>query len=244
MSPGELSRTHLGVLFLDEFPLFRLDVLEALRQPLEGGDITIARREEMVTLPARGMLVLASNPCPCGEYRSVAGANRCTCREQVRRAYRDRLSGPLVDRIDITRQVEALRPHERADPLARPESTAEVARRVALARHRQARRYAEEGWRLNAHAPGSRLQERWPLPAPARALVETRLYDGALTARGAVRVHRLAWTVLDLAVARGLADADTTPGVAEVDIALRLRTGAPLPAEVLEPMARPEAVAR
>ena len=78
--PGEVSRAHAGVLFLDEFPLFRTDVIEALRQPLESGDVTIARQEESVTLPARGMVVLACNPCPCGNYSADPGASRCTCR--------------------------------------------------------------------------------------------------------------------------------------------------------------------
>lgn len=236
VSPGELSRTHLGVLFLDEFPLFRIDVLEALRQPLESGEITIARRDEMITLPARGLLVLAANPCPCGEYRVAAGENRCSCRETSRRAYRARMSGPLIDRVDITRQVEALRPHERHDPLARSESTAQVRVRVEAARRRQAARYCDESWRLNAHVPGPVLRERWPLTSEARAFLDDRIYSGALTARGGVRVHRLAWTVADLArgstggsEAETAAEADPSPpGLAEVDVAYRLRTGAPL----------------
>lgn len=225
VTPGELSRTHLGVLFLDEFPLFRIDVLEALRQPLESGEITIARRDEMVTLPARGMLVLAANPCPCGEWRAAAGENRCACRETARRAYRARLSGPLIDRVDITRQVEALRPHERHDPLARPESTAEVRVRVEAARQRQAERYEGQAWRLNAHAPGPQLREYWPLQAEAQRFLDDRIYSGALTSRGGVRVHRLAWTIADLAATAGCAE---PPGLAEVDVAYRLRTGSPL----------------
>lgn len=236
VTPGELSRTHLGVLFLDEFPLFRLDVLEALRQPLESGEITIARRDEMITLPARGLLVLAANPCPCGEYRVTAGDNRCSCRETSRRAYRARMSGPLIDRVDITRQVEALRPHERHDPLARPESTAEVRARVEAARRRQAARFAGEAWRLNAHVPGPELRERWPLHPDAQRFLDDRVYSGVLTARGGVRVHRLAWTVADLAAgAHAASDPDAAeaaehaaPGLAEVDVAFRLRTGAPL----------------
>ena len=227
VTPGELSRAHTGVLFLDEFPLFRLDVLEALRQPLESGDITIARRDEMVTLPARALLVLAANPCPCGEYRAQAGQNRCTCRESVRRAYRARLSGPLLDRIDITRQVEGLRPHERRDPLAVVESSAVVRKRVARARERQAARYRGRGWRLNAHVPGPALREEWPLEAAARDALDARIYDGDLSGRGAVRVHRLAWTIADLRAGESAA-ATPAPGLEELDVAWRLRRGDPL----------------
>lgn len=231
VTPGELSRAHTGVLFLDEFPLFRLDVLEALRQPLESGDITIARRDEMVTLPARTLLVLAANPCPCGEYRVAAGQNRCTCRESVRRSYRSRLSGPLLDRVDITRHVEGLRPHERNDPLARPEPSSVVRARVTAARARQGRRYAGCGWRLNGHVPGPLLREEWPLTPAAATALDAWVYDGRLTGRGAVRVHRLAWTVADLAAVSAGRDPQAVtapPGPDELDVALRLRAGSPL----------------
>lgn len=226
--PGEISRAHCGVLFLDEFPLFRSDVLEALRQPLESGDVTIARQEELVTLPARGMLVLASNPCPCGEYHAKASANRCTCSEKVRRDYRNKITGPLSDRIDIVRHVEPLLPHESADRFARLERSEQVRTRVAAARLRQGERYAERSWRLNAHAPGPLLREHWPLAPAGQQLVDTELFSGRLSSRGAVRVHRLAWTVADLAAVR--TGADVWPGGDEVQLALSLRTGNPLPA--------------
>jgi magnesium chelatase family protein len=215
-------------LFLDEFPLFRSDVLEALRQPLESGDVTIARQEELVTLPARGMLVLASNPCPCGEYHAKASANRCTCSEKVRRDYRNKITGPLSDRIDIVRHVEPLLPHESADRFARLERSEQVRTRVAAARLRQGERYAERSWRLNAHAPGPLLREHWPLAPAGQQLVDTELFSGRLSSRGAVRVHRLAWTVADLAAVR--TGADVWPGGDEVQLALSLRTGNPLPA--------------
>jgi magnesium chelatase family protein len=171
------------VFFLDEFPLFRTDVIEALRQPLESGDVTIARREESVTLPARGMVVLACNPCPW--------------------------------------------PHDEHDVFTVPESTAAVRRRVELARERQADRYRAESWRLNGQAPGPVLRDRWPLAPDAQRAVDTELYNGRLSRRGATRVHRLALTVADL---RGL----EAPGIDEVDIALRLRTGDPLMLATLE----------
>ncbi|CAM3878107.1 YifB family Mg chelatase-like AAA ATPase [Nocardioides marinus] len=221
--PGELSRTHSGVLFLDEFPLFRADVVEAMREPLENGEITIARAEELVTLPARGIVVLAANPCPCGDHKPHAKDDRCRCRPQALREYRAKLSGPVADRIDIVRHVEPLAAHERADRFAAREDSATVRARVARARARQAERYADVGWRLNGHATGAALRDHWPLTDAATALLDSHVVKGALTSRGAVRVHRMAWTVHDLAP-----EPSGRPGVDELDVALRLRTGAPL----------------
>jgi magnesium chelatase family protein len=224
--PGEVSRAHCGTLFLDEFPLFNADIIEALRQPLESGEITIARGEEAATFPARTMVVLACNPCPCGEYHPYNRDNRCTCPEVRRRDYRLKLSGPIVDRIDITRHVEPVRPHERDDPLSKPETSAMVRDRVTAARRRQATRYAGTPWRLNADVPGPRLRDTWPLVDDAARLLDERVYAGGLTRRGATRVHRIAWTVADL-------DAVARPGPRELDVALRLRTGEPLRMETL-----------
>jgi magnesium chelatase family protein len=223
--PGEISRAHGGVLFLDEFPLFRNDIIEALRQPLEGGDITVARAEESVTLPARGMLVLACNPCPCGNWSSDTGKNRCTCRATQLRDYRNKLTGPLVDRVDITRHVGPLR-HDQHDPFSPVESSADVQARVAAARARQLARYVGCSWRLNAHVPSPQLRDRWPLSEAAQRLVDKDLYDGKLSSRGAVRVQRLAWTLADLAsVVNGR---EVVPGTAQVVVALQLRKGDPL----------------
>jgi magnesium chelatase family protein len=224
--PGEVSRAHTGALFLDEFPLFNADVIEALRQPLESGEITIARGEETATFPARCMVVMAANPCPCGDYHPSGRENRCTCPEVKRREYRRKLSGPITDRIDITRHIEPVKPYEVADPLARPESSAQIRVRVEAARRRQVERYAGTPWRLNADVPGPVLRERWPLDEAAGRLLDTRVYDGQLTRRGATRVHRLAWTVTDL-------HGGAAPGLREVDVALRLRTGEPLTLETL-----------
>ncbi|WP_235737602.1 YifB family Mg chelatase-like AAA ATPase [Nocardioides alcanivorans] len=224
--PGELSSAHCGVMLLDEFPLFNSDILEALRQPLESGEITISRGEETATFPARGMFVLACNPCPCGNYSSDPRVSRCDCAEPQRRRYRSRISGPITDRIDIVRHVEPIR-RPRVDlPFERPEASADVRRRVAAARTRQAERFGGASWRLNAHAPGPALSEHWPLEPSAAEAVADAIYDGELTQRGATRVHRLAWTVADL---RGTAQ----PGAGEVATALALRTGAPLGADLL-----------
>lgn len=225
--PGEVSRAHAGVLFLDEFPLFRTDVIEALRQPLESGDITIARQEESVTLPARGMVVLACNPCPCGEYDVDNLANRCTCRSQQRRDYRRKVTGPVADRVDIVRNLRPLTVADRGDRFAVPESSRSILARVSAARERQTVRFAGESWRLNGHAPGPALRERWPLPPEAQRMVDDQVYAGRLTRRGATRVHRVAWTVADL---RGL----DTPGIAEVATALLLRAGDALLLDMLE----------
>ena len=219
--PGAVSRAHCGVLFLDEFPLFRKDVVEALREPLEGGQVTIARGEELATFPARGMVVLAANPCPCGDYSPSAPANRCTCSEQVRRAYRQKLTGPIADRIDILRHIEPEPPHAGADRFAVRERSDQILRRVSLARARQAERYSGRGFRLNSQVPGHLLGSEWPLEPEARGRLDGELYGGRLTRRGAVRVHRLALTVADL---RGL----ESPGIDEVMVALHLRTGEPL----------------
>jgi magnesium chelatase family protein len=224
--PGEISRSHCGVLLLDEFPLLRTDVIDALRQPLESGEVTIARGEESVTFPARGMIVLAANPCPCGDYTAAPGHNRCTCLEAQRRAYRDRVRGPISDRIDITRHLEPLRPHDARDRLTTPESSAVVQERVREARERQARRYRGRSWRLNGQAPGPALRRDWPLSPEAQEVIDGSMYLGRLSRRGATRVHRLAWTIADL---RGT----DTPMVADTETALRLRSGEPLLAAAL-----------
>jgi len=208
-------------LFLDEFPLFAGDIVEGLREPLESGEVTIARGEEAATFPARAMVVLACNPCPCGEYHPTDPGHHCTCSEVARREYRRKLTGPVIDRIDITRHVEAVRPHELHDPLAVAEPSEAIRDRVVRARDRQRERYAGTPWRLNSDVPGPSLRSTWPLSEVGARLVDTAVHTGRLTRRGATRVHRLAWTAADL---RGI----ERPGEAEVDTALRLRTGAPL----------------
>jgi len=225
--PGDVSKAHHGVLFLDEFPLFRADVIEALRQPLESGEVTITRGEESATFPARGLVVMACNPCPCGNYHPLQSRNTCDCPEVARREYRRKISGPLSDRVDIIRHVEPVAPHERDDRFAVRETSAQVRERVRAARCRQHERYADRGWRLNAQAPGPVLQQDWPLPQEARRRVDDEVYAGRLTRRGATRVHRLAWTLADLVGRAG-------PGHEEVDTAIRLRRGEPLLAARLD----------
>lgn len=219
--PGEVSRAHLGVLFLDEFPLFPGDVVEALREPLEAGEISISRGDEDAVYPARAMFVFACNPCRCGSYHPYARDHGCTCSERSRREYRAKISGPIADRIDITRFVEPVRPGHEVLPFDRPESSAVIRARVGAARERQRLRYAAAPWRLNAHAPGPLLRERWPMTDGAMRRIDAEVYSGRLTRRGAVRVHRVAWSVADL---NGL----DRPGPDELDVALRLRSAQPL----------------
>jgi magnesium chelatase family protein len=226
--PGEISRAHNGVLFLDEFPLFRTDVIEALRQPLESGEVTIARGEESATFPARGIFVLAANPCPCGDFDPDPRLDHCTCSSARRMAYRSRFTGPVADRIDITRNLRPVSELDTTDDLApTPESSATVRARVLLARERQQERYAGRSWRLNGQAPGPQLREEWPLTGAAAAVLEDSLRKGRVTRRGATRVHRMAWTITDLW-------GTERPGAQELDVALRLRMGESLRHETLE----------
>lgn len=203
-SRGRLSATrgripvHTEVYFpfLDEAPEFRRDVLEALRQPLENGRCDIHRAWGSVVLPSRFQLVLASNPCPCGA--GVGGSTRCRCTPLDRRRYRGRLSGPLLDRIDI--QLEML-PLVAADLHATSprEDTATVAARVARAREIQAHRYAGLPWSLNAQAPGAWLRETFDFRRTETAPLDTALERGGITMRGYDRVVRIATTLADLA---------------------------------------------
>jgi magnesium chelatase family protein len=222
--PGSVSLAHGGVLFLDEFPLFRSDVIQSLREPLESGDITVARGDETVTLPARCLVVLAANPCPCGNYHPQI-RDKCTCRATERRDYQERVSGPVADRIDIVRH---LLPYsaQPADSLLPTESSDDVRSRVADARSRQASRFRDVSWRLNAHAPGAALRRSWPLSDAGMDIVDRAVLAGSLTRRGSVRVHRLAWTLADLLELAG-------PDASCVDTAVRLRNGDSLLAATL-----------
>ncbi|MFF8553510.1 YifB family Mg chelatase-like AAA ATPase [Streptomyces sp. NPDC015501] len=214
--PGAVSLAHRGVLFLDEAPEFSGKALDALRQPLESGHVVVARAAGVVRLPARFLMVLAANPCPCGRH-TLTGAG-CECPPSVVRRYQARLSGPLLDRVDLRVEVE---PVDRADLLGRGgrgEPTAVVAARVRDARARAAGRLAATPWTTNSEVPGHELRTRLPAAPGALAAAERDLERGALTARGLDRVLRVAWTVADL---RG---ADR-PDASDVAVALELRTG-------------------
>ena len=201
-----------------------------MRQPLESGEVTIARGEESATYPARSLVVLAANPCPCGNfYGGGVTAGACDCTEVQRQHYQRKLSGPILDRVDVWMEVRPQGVRRGHPAAAVPESSADVRDRVAEARLRQARRYRDRPWQLNASVPGPALAEDWPLEPAGQHLVEAELASGRLTRRGLTRVQRLAWTVADCAgVAR--------PGAAEAEIALVLRSSDPtrtLPARVV-----------
>lgn len=219
VTPGQISLAHGGVVFLDEFPLFHTDVIDALRDPMENGDITISRRDEQVTLPARAMVVLASNPCPCGNEGNSRGA-ACQCRPAERREYARRVRGPILDRIDITRRLQPPAPGE-GGPFAPRSSSADMRARIGAARCRQRDRYAGTEWRVNADVPGAALRERWPLEAAAESELQLMLVAGQLSNRGLVRIHRVAWSLTDLA-------GRDAPGLEEVRTAIALRSGASL----------------
>jgi magnesium chelatase family protein len=207
--PGEISLAHQGVLFLDELPEFNRAALEALRQPLETGRVTIARAQGHATYPARFQLIAAMNPCRCGHFAELACARAPRCAED----YQARLSGPLLDRIDLHIDVPAVSPGDLALPPA-AEGSAAVARRVATARARQAARYAgvpvQRGIRTNAEADGVLLDEVATPEASGRALLIRAAERLRLSARGYHRVLR---------VARTLADLNGSPNVARRHVA-------------------------
>jgi magnesium chelatase family protein len=195
--PGAASLSHHGCLFLDEAPEFDRDVLDALRQPLESGEVVIARSGLTARFPARFTLVLAANPCPCA--RMAAAGEICTCSPLTKRRYLAKLSGPLLDRVDV--KVELL-PVGRAEllsdrQLAEPSSV--VGARVTAARQRAARRLAGTRWRLNAEIPGSELRRSYRPAAGALRPLERAMDLGQISARGADRIIRMSWTLADLA---------------------------------------------
>jgi magnesium chelatase family protein len=197
LRPGAVARASEGVLFLDEAGEFPASVLDALRQPLERGWIDIHRAGVSARFPARFQLVLATNPCPCGNY-GVRGA-RCDCPPMAIRRYIGRLSGPLRDRIDIElqlRRVSHARGHDPGDRL----SSAEARAQVVAARRRAADRLRDTPWRRNAEVSGTWLRDGpFAVPASVRRPLDAALERGQLTLRGYDRVLRVAWTVADLA---------------------------------------------
>ncbi|MGH8867916.1 MAG: ATP-binding protein [Actinomycetes bacterium] len=214
--PGTVSLAHRGVLFLDEAPEFPARALDALRQPLESGEVVLARADGTVRFPARFTLVLAANPCACaGASGSGTG---CSCTAQARRRYLARLSGPLLDRIDLQVTLRAVRRVDMRADRGTVEGSEVVRVRVAAARERAAARLAGTPWRTNAELPPRDLRRRFAPHPSATRLVETAMRRGRLSARGVDRVLRIAWTVADLRGHDG-------PGFDDVAEALTLRIG-------------------
>ncbi|GKQ41228.1 YifB family Mg chelatase-like AAA ATPase [Streptomyces sp. A012304] len=216
--PGAVSLAHRGVLFLDETPEFSSRTLDALRQPLEAGHVVIARSAGVVRFPARFLMVLAANPCPCGRFSQRDSL--CDCPPSAVRRYQVRLSGPLLDRVDLRVEVDPVSRAELAHRGPGGDSTATVADRVRAARERAAARLAGTPWRTNGEVPGRELRSRWHPAAGAMDEAERNLERGVLTARGLDRVLRVAWTVADLV-------GHDRPDATDVALALQLRTGVP-----------------
>jgi magnesium chelatase family protein len=217
--PGALSLAHRGVLFLDEAPEFSSAALNALRQPLEDGEVRLARSKAGTTYPARVQLVLAANPCPCA---TAAGPVQCECSALTRRRYLGRLSGPLLDRVDLHVTLPKVTAAALAMDPGRQESSDTVARRVAAARDAAAARWAAQGWCANGDVPGPVLRRPpWRLPRAATRQLAHKLDTGRLSARGYDRVLRTAWTIADL-------DGAARPTEAHVGEAIALREGGPV----------------
>jgi len=217
IKPGAASLAHHGCLFLDEAPEFDRDVLDALRQPIESGEVVVARSGLTARFPSRFTLVLAANPCPCA--RTSASGSGCTCTPLVRRRYLAKLSGPLLDRVDVKVEVMPVGRAELLSDRQLAEPSAVVAARVAEARMRTARRLRDTRWRLNAEIPGSELRRSYRPAASALAPLERAMDLGQLSARGADRIIRMSWTLADLA-------GQPRPRLAEVATALGLWLGA------------------
>lgn len=215
--PGAVSLAHRGVLLLDEAPEFSRPALEALRQPLERGEVLITRARATGRYPSRFQLVMTANPCPCGFTGSLVRA--CTCPPDAVRRYQNRLSGPLLDRIDLHGAVGSVSPAAIAADDADRETTDVVRARVAAARAVQAERFAAERWSVNSDIPADALRGRWRLPAHLLRPLATATARGAISARGADRVKRVCWTLSDLA-------GSTTPSVDHLEEAMALHRGA------------------
>jgi len=212
--PGALSLAHHGVLFLDEAAEFGPSVLNALRQPLEDGWVVLARARGSTRYPARIQLVLAANPCPCGAGNDV----NCSCSAIARRRYRTRLSGPLMDRIDLRVRLEPVGAAALLSEVEQ-ETSAQVLQRVLAARKTAADRWVGLGYAVNAQVPGGVLRRPpFRLPRKVTAELARRLDHGSLSARGYDRVLRIAWSIVDL-------EGRSTPTRDDVSEALQLRTG-------------------
>lgn len=213
--PGSIARAAHGILFLDEAPEFSRVALDALRQPLESGVITVQRANTSASFPANAQLVLAANPCPCGR----SGEADCACTPMARRRYLGRLSGPLLDRVDLqltVRRITAAGLRSAGDRAGRT-TTAAAAARVLAARSAAAERFRTASWRRNADAPGTWLRARdHRLSRSATASLDRALERGAITMRGYDRALRVAWTLADL---EGL----VSPGAEQVGNALGFR---------------------
>ena len=193
--PGEISLAHNGVLFLDELPEFQKDALEALRQPLEDGEVTITRAAGTLRLPSRFMMVCAMNPCRCGWYGHPSG--RCTCSDAAVQKYVARISGPLLDRIDLHVRVPSVE-YEAMRRKNTPEDSATVRARVNAARALQQKRYEGTGVSCNAYMTPGMIAQFCALDGAGEKLMKNAFEKMGLTARSHDRILRVARTIADL----------------------------------------------
>jgi magnesium chelatase family protein len=200
--PGEVSLAHHGVLFLDEMLEFSRHVLEVLRQPLEEGSVTIARAARTAVFPARFMLVGATNPCPCGFLTDDTRQCRCTPPQIAR--YREKLSGPLRDRLDLTVDVPALPPDRLSQAGGDAESSLSVRSRVVAARARQSERYAGDQIRTNAELTPALMKRHCALDRAGTHVLDGAVRRMSLSARAYDRVRKVARTIADLSGSDGI----------------------------------------
>jgi magnesium chelatase family protein len=212
--PGEISLSHRGILFLDELTEFKRDVLEFLRQPLEDGHVTISRARQSVSFPAQFTLVASTNPCPCGYYGDPI--QPCTCSPIVREKYWAKLSGPLMDRIDLQVRVNRLKPEEIVQETIGEESSSVYAR-VQGARSRSQHRFKETNLRCNAEMQSKHMREWCKLDDGTRTLLENAIKKLGLSMRGSDRILKVSRTIADL-------NGDAEIGVPHVAEAIQYRT--------------------
>jgi magnesium chelatase family protein len=217
--PGAASLAHRGILFLDEAPEFHRDVLDALRQPLESGEVVIARSGTQAVFPARFTLVLAANPCPCAKSPGP-GKTGCSCSPATRRRYLARLSGPLLDRVDVKVRLQPVSRRDMLYDRKFAEPSAVVAERVAAARERCAERLTGTPWRVNAEVPGTALRRAFPPKRGALTSLDRAMELGQVSARGADKIVRVAWSLADLG-------GKDQPGPDQVNLAIGLWLGVP-----------------
>lgn len=211
---GMATLAHRGVLFLDEAAEFEPAALDALREPLESGEVSIARAGFRMTFPARFLLVLAANPCPCGNALDPNPSAACRCTPHQRRRYLARLSGPLMDRLDLRVVLTKPTVAELKGLTGVGQTTAQVADRVRAARERSRHRMTGTPWTLTAQVPARELANRWPLPADSQRAIDQSCTRESV--RGRDRIQRVAWTIADL-------DGHKRPTCADVNQAIALR---------------------
>jgi magnesium chelatase family protein len=214
IKPGVCSLAHRGVLFVDEAPECASGVLDSLRQPLENGSITISRANGNLTFPAKFILVLAANPCPCGKFAGKGLG--CTCTSVQVRRYLNKLSGPLLDRIDLRVNVENINRIELAE--THNESSQQIRNRVIAARAIAANRFKHEKWRLNSEIPPRALRQQYQPVREAMNFLHDELDKENITARGLHKIIRTSWTIADL-------NGVDRPTATEVTESYRLREG-------------------